>query len=71
MTLGYRAFLPYRLCLKSVFIWSNETINIWTHLIGESHFVSRELRPTLTSDVDSFQRYLLVRLDVFLLVDAV
>ena len=33
---GYRAFLPYRLCLKSLFIWSNETINIWTHLLGKS-----------------------------------
>lgn len=31
---GYRAFLPFSLCLKSLFIWNNETINIWSHLLG-------------------------------------
>ncbi|XP_074646102.1 progestin and adipoQ receptor family member 3-like [Tubulanus polymorphus] len=31
---GYRAFLPFGLCLKSMFMWSNETINIWSHFLG-------------------------------------
>ncbi|KAL5018507.1 hypothetical protein ScPMuIL_004229 [Solemya velum] len=31
---GYRAFLPFSLCLKSLFVWTNETLNIWTHLGG-------------------------------------
>ncbi|XP_070544927.1 progestin and adipoQ receptor family member 3-like isoform X2 [Ptychodera flava] len=31
---GYRAHLPPSLCIKSLFVWSNETLNIWTHLIG-------------------------------------
>ncbi|XP_069123270.1 progestin and adipoQ receptor family member 3-like [Argopecten irradians] len=31
---GYRAFLPFSLCLKSLFVWNNETINIWSHLMG-------------------------------------
>jgi len=44
---GYRAFLPYRLCLKSVFIWSNETINIWTHLLGWIFFFSLMLYDNL------------------------
>ncbi|KAK6187639.1 hypothetical protein SNE40_005619 [Patella caerulea] len=31
---GYRVHLPFNLCIKSLFVWSNETINIWSHLIG-------------------------------------
>ncbi|KAK3090514.1 hypothetical protein FSP39_012414 [Pinctada imbricata] len=31
---GYRVSLPFSLCLKSLFLWNNETINIWSHLIG-------------------------------------
>lgn len=34
VTSGYRVSLPFSLCLKSMFIWSNETINIWSHLGG-------------------------------------
>ncbi|XP_028929537.1 progestin and adipoQ receptor family member 3 isoform X2 [Ornithorhynchus anatinus] len=34
ITDGYRAFLPARLCLRSLFILSNETVNIWSHLLG-------------------------------------
>ncbi|XP_032824942.1 progestin and adipoQ receptor family member 3 isoform X2 [Petromyzon marinus] len=34
ITDGYRAYLPSRLCLKSLFIVSNETVNIWSHLFG-------------------------------------
>ncbi|XP_051475165.1 progestin and adipoQ receptor family member 3 isoform X3 [Apus apus] len=34
ITDGYRAYLPSRLCLRSLFILSNETVNIWSHLLG-------------------------------------
>ncbi|XP_041109295.1 progestin and adipoQ receptor family member 3-like isoform X2 [Polyodon spathula] len=34
ITDGYRAYLPSSLCLKSLFILSNETVNIWSHLMG-------------------------------------
>ncbi|XP_078577924.1 progestin and adipoQ receptor family member 3-like isoform X1 [Branchiostoma floridae x Branchiostoma japonicum] len=31
---GYRAYLPTALCLKSLCVLSNETVNIWSHLLG-------------------------------------
>jgi predicted membrane channel-forming protein YqfA (hemolysin III family) len=31
---GYRGKLPLALCLRSLFTWSNDTLNIWSHLIG-------------------------------------
>ncbi|XP_026752074.1 progestin and adipoQ receptor family member 3 [Galleria mellonella] len=31
---GYRKMLPTRLCWESVFWWTNETMNIWTHVFG-------------------------------------
>ncbi|EDW67626.1 progestin and adipoQ receptor family member 3 isoform X2 [Drosophila virilis] len=31
---GYRTFLSNKLCLQSIFWWTNETINIWSHLAG-------------------------------------
>ncbi|XP_030642088.1 progestin and adipoQ receptor family member 3a [Chanos chanos] len=40
ITDGYRAYLPSRLCLKSLFILSNETVNIWSHLLGFVLFFS-------------------------------
>ncbi|XP_056287960.1 progestin and adipoQ receptor family member 3-like isoform X1 [Pseudoliparis swirei] len=34
ITGGYRAHLPSKLCLRSIFILSNESVNIWSHLLG-------------------------------------
>ncbi|CAG9119470.1 unnamed protein product [Plutella xylostella] len=31
---GYRKLLPTKLCWESIFWWTNETMNIWTHLFG-------------------------------------
>nr|XP_037275304.1 LOW QUALITY PROTEIN: progestin and adipoQ receptor family member 3-like [Rhipicephalus microplus] len=31
---GYRVLYTPRQCLRSVFQWNNETLNIWTHLVG-------------------------------------
>lgn len=36
---GYRVFLDTLECVKSVFWWSNETMNIWTHLLGFAFFL--------------------------------
>ncbi|XP_064595115.1 progestin and adipoQ receptor family member 3-like [Liolophura sinensis] len=36
---GYRVLLPFNLCVKSLFIWSNETLNIWSHLAGLFIFI--------------------------------
>lgn len=30
---GYRAFLSSKKCLWSIFVWSNESLNIWSHLL--------------------------------------
>lgn len=38
VTHGYRAFLPFRMCIKSLFVLSNESINIWSHLVGFFYF---------------------------------
>ncbi|XP_074546992.1 progestin and adipoQ receptor family member 3b [Halichoeres trimaculatus] len=40
ITDGYRAHLPSKLCLRSIFILSNETVNIWSHLLGFLLFFS-------------------------------
>ncbi|XP_028394172.1 progestin and adipoQ receptor family member 3-like [Dendronephthya gigantea] len=34
ITSGYRAYLSFRKCLTSLFQLNNETMNIWTHLLG-------------------------------------
>ncbi|XP_053678303.1 progestin and adipoQ receptor family member 3 [Anopheles nili] len=31
---GYRTYLSARLCLESMFWWTNETVNIWSHVLG-------------------------------------
>ncbi|KPP57960.1 progestin and adipoQ receptor family member 3-like, partial [Scleropages formosus] len=43
ITDGYRAYLPSRLCIKSIFVLSNETVNIWSHLLGFFLFFSLEV----------------------------
>ncbi|XP_061732947.1 progestin and adipoQ receptor family member 3-like [Nerophis ophidion] len=40
ITDGYRAHLPSKLCLKSICVMSNETVNIWSHLLGFILFFS-------------------------------
>lgn len=37
---GYRKELSTWLCIESIFWWTNETINIWSHLIGWILFVA-------------------------------
>lgn len=31
---GYRALLPFGSCIHSLFTWNNESMNIWSHLVG-------------------------------------
>ena len=30
---GYRGYLPLKLCLRSLFMWTNETLNVWSHFL--------------------------------------
>ncbi|ETN71058.1 hypothetical protein NECAME_14380 [Necator americanus] len=34
--------MTYSMCAKSVFHWTNETINIWSHLLGFVYFTYRQ-----------------------------
>ncbi|XP_043580278.1 progestin and adipoQ receptor family member 3 isoform X1 [Bombus pyrosoma] len=31
---GYRGYLTTKLCIESIFWWTNETVNIWSHIFG-------------------------------------
>ena len=44
---GYRDKITYLGCLKSLLVLHNETINIWTHLLGFLFFVGIFLRDIL------------------------
>ncbi|KAL2092576.1 hypothetical protein ACEWY4_012374 [Coilia grayii] len=48
ITDGYRAYLTSRLCIKSLFILSNETVNIWSHLLGFVLFLMLALHDMTT-----------------------
>ena len=43
ITRGYRQGLDYKQCLLSIFRLHNETINIWTHLLGVVAFLGLAL----------------------------
>lgn len=34
ITHGYRTYLSTKLCFESIFWWTNETVNIWSHIFG-------------------------------------
>lgn len=36
---GYRTILSTKLCLESMFWWTNETVNIWSHVFGWFLFI--------------------------------
>ncbi|KAK7866648.1 hypothetical protein R5R35_000265 [Gryllus longicercus] len=40
---GYRGYLTTRMCLESIFWWTNETINIWSHIFGWMLFLGLTL----------------------------
>ena len=54
---GYRVFLSYRLCLRSLLVLHNESVNVWSHLLGGLLFACFALYdltyliPTLGSDL--------------------
>ncbi|XP_048100220.1 progestin and adipoQ receptor family member 3a isoform X2 [Alosa alosa] len=48
ITDGYRAYLTSRLCIKSLLILSNETVNIWSHLLGFLMFLTLALHDMTT-----------------------
>ncbi|XP_063237354.1 progestin and adipoQ receptor family member 3 isoform X2 [Bacillus rossius redtenbacheri] len=40
---GYRGLLTTKMCLESVFWWTNETVNIWSHIFGWMLFMGLTL----------------------------
>lgn len=36
---GYRTILSTKLCIESMFWWTNETVNIWSHIFGWFLFI--------------------------------
>ncbi|XP_023703499.1 progestin and adipoQ receptor family member 3 isoform X2 [Cryptotermes secundus] len=40
---GYRGYLTTKMCLESVFWWTNETVNIWSHIFGWMLFMGLTL----------------------------
>ncbi|XP_030197241.1 progestin and adipoQ receptor family member 3 isoform X3 [Gadus morhua] len=68
ITDGYRAHLPSKLCLKSIFMLSNETVNIWTHLLGFLLFFTlgvNDLAYVLPSADASHEDYLIYAAGLF------
>ena len=47
ITGGYRQRLDYKECICSIFWLHNETVNIWTHLLGFFFFFSLMLKDAL------------------------
>jgi len=41
---GYRPQLTYKKCIQSMFVLNNETVNIWTHLLGLVLFLNQMAR---------------------------
>ncbi|XP_062308039.1 progestin and adipoQ receptor family member 3a isoform X1 [Osmerus eperlanus] len=68
ITDGYRAYLPSRLCIKSIFILSNETVNIWSHVLGFLLFFSLgvyDMAAVLPSSGASREDYVIYSIGLF------
>ncbi|TRY69670.1 hypothetical protein DNTS_028429 [Danionella cerebrum] len=68
ITDGYRAHLPSKLCLKSIFVLSNETVNIWSHLLGFLLFFSlgvNDMATVLPSAGASREDYVIYSIGLF------
>ncbi|KAJ8939165.1 hypothetical protein NQ314_011218 [Rhamnusium bicolor] len=50
---GYRGILNTQLCVESVFWWTNETINIWSHIFGLVLFVALTIHDLLILKVQA------------------
>ncbi|XP_060524655.1 progestin and adipoQ receptor family member 3 isoform X2 [Cylas formicarius] len=50
---GYRGILNTDLCMESVFWWTNETINIWSHIFGLVLFVSLTIYDLIILKIDA------------------
>ncbi|GJQ69626.1 hypothetical protein Trydic_g6714 [Trypoxylus dichotomus] len=48
---GYRGMLTTKLCLESVFWWTNETINIWSHMFGFMLFAGLTFKDAIYIDI--------------------
>ncbi|KAL0280919.1 UNVERIFIED_CONTAM: hypothetical protein PYX00_002071 [Menopon gallinae] len=48
---GYRGYLSTRMCIESIFWWTNETINIWSHIFGWMLFLGLTLYDLLLLNI--------------------
>jgi adiponectin receptor len=64
----YRTYFSYKLCLKSMFRWHNETLNIWTHLIGALVFILFTLYTIISNIVYASMGYNIYVADVFIML---
>ncbi|XP_076250370.1 progestin and adipoQ receptor family member 3 [Rhynchophorus ferrugineus] len=50
---GYRGILDSTLCMESIFWWTNETINIWSHIFGLVLFISLTIFDLIILKIDA------------------
>ncbi|XP_071051527.1 progestin and adipoQ receptor family member 3 isoform X2 [Onthophagus taurus] len=50
---GYRGMLNTKLCMESIFWWTNETINIWSHVFGFMLFLGLTLKDSVYIDIQA------------------
>ncbi|KAJ8962196.1 hypothetical protein NQ318_018163 [Aromia moschata] len=50
---GYRGILNCHLCVESIFWWTNETINIWSHIFGFVLFIALTIYDVLLVKVQA------------------
>lgn len=48
---GYRGYLSTKMCLESMFWWTNETVNIWSHIFGWMLFMGLTLYDLLLLNI--------------------
>ncbi|KAE8747781.1 hypothetical protein FOCC_FOCC005393 [Frankliniella occidentalis] len=48
---GYRGYLSTKMCIESIFWWTNETINIWSHIFGWMLFLGLTLYDMLLLNI--------------------
>ncbi|XP_025829290.1 progestin and adipoQ receptor family member 3 isoform X2 [Agrilus planipennis] len=50
---GYRGILNAKSCIESIFWWTNETINIWSHIFGYCLFVALTINDLIVLRIDA------------------
>lgn len=50
---GYRGLLNTKLCMESIFWWTNETVNIWSHIFGLLLFTGLAINDVVIINIDA------------------